>query len=300
MAESLPGRKDNHPPMNKSGFWPSYDLIFFDCDSTLTSVEGIDELAEMKGKGWRVSVLTDHAMDGTLDLEDVYERRLRAINPTRDQVQRIAQIYIDNVVPEAEIVIKTFQHLGREVFIISGGLADAVTRFGVHLGVPAENIRAVELKYNQLSGEWWNFYDHHYSDNPDARYMEHDHGPLTISQGKSEVVSVLAQGHFGRRLLVGDGMSDFNASESVDLFVGFGGVAYREKVEAKAPIYIKCRTLTAILPLALGPAGYRQCLDTPYAEPFKRGLQEIVSGGVIFREDGQRKAFLDAFDPLPG
>ncbi|MCC6606951.1 MAG: phosphoserine phosphatase, partial [Anaerolineae bacterium] len=30
--------------------WPPYKHVFFDCDSTLTTVEGIDVLAETAGK----------------------------------------------------------------------------------------------------------------------------------------------------------------------------------------------------------------------------------------------------------
>ena len=63
--------------------WASFDLIFFDCDSTLSTIEGIDELARLKGKEGRVGLLTNKAMDGELDLADVYGKRLRAINRTR-------------------------------------------------------------------------------------------------------------------------------------------------------------------------------------------------------------------------
>ena len=66
--------------------WPPYRHVFFDCDSTLTAVEGIDVLAQNAGKGWRIKVLTDAAMNGELDLEQVYGKRLAAIRPTRSQV----------------------------------------------------------------------------------------------------------------------------------------------------------------------------------------------------------------------
>jgi phosphoserine phosphatase len=249
---------------NAKKFWPSYDLVFFDCDSTLTSVEGIDELARLKGKGWRVSVLTDKAMDGKLDLEEVYERRLRAIYPTREQVRQIAQVYGETKVPDAGIVIQILQRFNREVFIISGGLADAVTRFGVGLGVPPDHIRAVALEYDQLAGQWWSYHEHQYGGNPDERYLNHEGGPLTVSQ-----------------------------------FVGFGGVVRREKVAKGAPVYIGSSSLTPILPIALGPAGYRRCLGTEDADPFERGLKHIMRGEVTFREPGRREAFLASFDPLP-
>ena len=31
----------------RSAGWPPFDLIFFDCDSTLSAIEGIDELARV-------------------------------------------------------------------------------------------------------------------------------------------------------------------------------------------------------------------------------------------------------------
>src|SRR5260221_13876307 len=81
--------------------WLSFDLIFFDCDSTLSAIEGVDELARLKGKEGRVGLLTQKAMDGDLDLADVYGKRLRAIRPTRGQLAAIEQMYWDTMVPDA-------------------------------------------------------------------------------------------------------------------------------------------------------------------------------------------------------
>ena len=75
--------------------WTSHDLVFFDCDSTLSSIEGIDELARFKGKEMRVSVLTEKAMNGDLDLAEVYGKRLKAIRPTRGQLKAIEEKYWD-------------------------------------------------------------------------------------------------------------------------------------------------------------------------------------------------------------
>src|SRR5437899_5367092 len=125
--------------------WPSVEHSLSDCDSKLSAIEGVDELARLKGKEWRVSVLTQKAMDGDLDLADVYGKRLRAIRPTRGQLAAIEQMYWDSLVPDARDVIAALHYLGKQVFIISGGLAAPVRGFGARLGVPPENIRAVEL-----------------------------------------------------------------------------------------------------------------------------------------------------------
>ncbi len=259
--------------------WPSYDLIFFDCDSTLSSIEGIDELARFKGKEQRVSVLTEKAMNGDLDLSEVYGKRLQAIRPTRGQLKAVEEQYWQTMVPEAEAVIAALKFLGKHVFIISGGLAEPVRGFGMRLGVAPENIRAVELEYNELSGDWWNYHE------PNAghskTYLDYDEGPLTVSTGKSGVIETLAAGKHGRRMMIGDGSSDLATRPVVDLFVGFGGVVAREKVKAGSEVFISVNSLAPILPLATGPTGYARVKDTPHQAVFERGLALLKTGVEI-------------------
>ncbi len=278
--------------------WTTYDLVFFDCDSTLSTVEGVDELARLKGKEGRVGILTRKAMDGELDLGDVYGKRLQAINPTRAQLEIIEQLYWETLVPDAQVVIKALQFLQKHVFIISGGLADAVAGFGRRLGVPTERIRAVELEYNELSGEWWRYYDQ--AAQKDRRYLDFDGGPLTISSGKSQVVKELAGTLFGQRLLVGDGVSDLATRHNgIDLFVGFGGVTVRDKVEREADIFIYANSLAPVLVLASGQTGWQILKDTDYASVFLKGMAACRSAEVKFKEKDLRVAFDQEFTSVP-
>jgi phosphoserine phosphatase len=216
--------------------WPHYDRVFFDCDSTLTAVEGIDVLAESVGKRWRVQVLTQAAMEGERDLEAVYARRLRAVKPTREQVRDIRRSYKRHAVEDAALVIAALHALGHEVYIISGGLAEPVEEFGVYLGVPRERIRAVGISYNQLSGDWWNSNKSDQSGHEE--YLNYQEGALTVSDGKAQIIRELLGRQRGRSLLVGDGNSDLLAGQAVDLFVGDGGVVVRPRVLAQAPAFI--------------------------------------------------------------
>ena len=273
--------------------WASFDLIFFDCDSTLSAIEGIDELAKFKGKELRVSVLTQKAMDGDLDLSEVYGKRLQAIRPTRAQLKAIEQRYWDTLVPDAAEVVAALRFLHKQVFIISGGLAEPVRGFGKRLGVPPENIRAVELEYNQLSGEWWRYNE----PQQQARqtYLDYDEGPLTVSSGKPAIVEELAAGRYGRRLMIGDGASDLATRPVVDMFVGFGGVAARQKVADGADIYVPVNTLAPILPIAAGAPGYARVVGTPHQTVFERGIALALNSGAHFHDDDQRSAFAAAF-----
>jgi phosphoserine phosphatase len=273
--------------------WTSFDLIFFDCDSTLSTIEGIDELARLKGKEWRVGVLTEKAMNGDLDLAEVYGKRLQAIRPTRGQLKAIEERYWETIVQDAQAVLDALRFLGKQVFIISGGLAEPVRGFGKRLGVAPENIRAVELEYNELSGDWWRYYEPHTQHT--QQYLDYNEGPLTVSSGKPRIITELAQGKHGRRLMVGDGASDLATRSVVDLFVGFGGVVAREKVRAGSDVFISSASLAPILPLAAGASGYVRVLGTPHQAVFERGLALAHSTSLTITPDDLRLAFEEAF-----
>jgi phosphoserine phosphatase len=255
--------------------WFPFDVVIFDCDSTLSRIEGIDELARWLGREAEVAALTAQAMNGDLPLEAVYSRRLDMLKPTRDQLRQLGQLYRDTIVPGAAEVITALMTHGREVFVVSGGLFEPVREFGLSLGLPADHIVAVEVEYDQLSGRWWETWTHPQGRNPDERYLIHDNGPLTEGKGKAHVIRRIRARHKGRAMLVGDGTSDLEAGEAVDLFVGFGGVVAREKVRANAEVFINANSLAPVLPLALAAPA-----DTPvYAE----GVALIQQGQVTFR-----------------
>ncbi len=274
--------------------WPHYEYVFFDCDSTLTTIEGIDVLADFAGKKWRVEVLTRAAMDGELDLEEVYGKRLRAVKPTREQIRSVRQAYKRNVVEDAAAVIAALQALGHKVYIISGGLAEPVEEFGIFLGVPKENIRAVGVAYNQLSGDWWNK-NQPYTEG-DVQYLTYEEGALTISDGKAQIVRELLAGQRGRSLLIGDGNSDLLAGTAVDLFVGYGGIIERQRVLAQAPIYLHTTSLAPLTAVAAGPAAIQQTHNTPHLPVFQKGLDLIKRGALTFNDERLKSKFNEAVD----
>ena len=270
--------------------WPLSNLVIFDCDSTLSTIEGIDELARMSGHEHDVAMLTKRAMEGDIPLEAVYGHRLITTNPTQAQVREIANIYRDTVVDGAREVIEVLQASGTEVFIVSGGLIEPVRDFGVWLGVPREHIFAVNMEYDQLSGKWWRYWEQPGGQNPRANYLAFEQTPLAGTKGKNRVIARLREQYPGRAMLIGDGGSDLEAGGEVDLFVGFGGVEYRERVAQQAPVYIRTRTLTPILPLALGQAG-----NTPrFARLWAEGLSWIYRGEVMFQDAALQEAFWGA------
>ncbi len=277
--------------------WSTFDLIFFDCDSTLSSIEGIDELARLKGKEGRVGLLTNKAMDGELDLADVYGKRLKAIKPTRAQLKAVEERYWEATVEDAQAVIAALKALGAHVFIISGGLIDAVKGFGRRLGVDPARIRAVELEYNELSGRWWDYSE------PQAQqsktYLDYDEGPLTASSGKAAIISELAGALPGRRMMIGDGSSDLATKSAVELFVGYGGVVARDQVRAESDIFLRCASLAAILPLAAGRRGWESLRGSAHESVYRKGISlSLGEEAVLFRSESLRDQFIREFEDI--
>jgi soluble P-type ATPase len=179
-------------------------------------------------------------------------------------------------------VIQGLQAAGREVFIVSGGLLEAVQPFGEWLGIPPQNIRAVEVCYNSLSGQWWDYEQDRWGRRPDVEYLNPADTPLIETHGKTPVIQELRGRRSGQAMLVGDGISDLVARPAVDLMLGFGGVVARERVMAEADGFIKCNSLAPVLPMALTAAERAALAGSPHAAILNKGISLIETGEVMF------------------
>ncbi|MCP4474112.1 MAG: HAD-IB family phosphatase [Gammaproteobacteria bacterium] len=210
------------------------DAMVFDCDGTLTRLEGIDELARMNGVSAEVASLTEAAMSDGKFNEAIYQQRLLLTKPTAAQVDQLGQSYFDDRVPDLEAVLALMQRLGKEVYIVSAGLKQAVDIFADKLNIKRENIFAVAAEFDE-SGHYHDF-DHQ--------------SPLIEIQGKYEVVKQIQAQH-PHILHVGDGMNDYSTFDLVTRFIGYGGVFYRQRMAELCDFYIGTDSMATILPLAL-------------------------------------------------
>jgi phosphoserine phosphatase len=207
-----------------------FRAVCFDCDSTLSAVEGIDLLAQRAGVRAAIAPLTRAAMDGTLRLEEVYRRRLELIRPDRAAVDWLAEQYRTGCVAGAREVIAKLGREGRAVHIVSGGVWQAVAAFAGSLDVPPERVHAVRLEFDAAGGY--------------AGYEASS--PLAGSGGKAAVCGRIAR-DAGRTVLVGDGVTDLEAAAAGVPVIGFGGVARREAVIKGAAVYIDAPSLHPVL-----------------------------------------------------
>jgi phosphoserine phosphatase len=221
-------------------------LVVFDCDSTLSAIEGIDEL----GAGMRAEIgaLTDAAMRGEVPLEAVYGRRLEMIRPTRGQLEELARQYVAALVPDAAAVVRALRAEGVAVRVMSGGLLPAVRAVAEELGLSGDDVAAVDIRFDEAGG-----------------YAGFDAAsPLARSGGKRDVMQQWRAGMEGAVMLVGDGATDLEARDDVDLFVAYAGVVERAAVVAGADVVIRSPSLAPVLPLALAGAAPRAESRTLY------------------------------------
>jgi HAD superfamily phosphoserine phosphatase-like hydrolase len=198
-------------------------LLFLDCDSTLSSIEGIDELARFSNPGVfsEVVSLTNAAMDGKVPLCDVFGKRMEIIRPNRETAGKVSQCYVENIVPGAEELIAMAKENGWLPIILSGGFAPLIAPLARRLGI--RHVEAVPLHFND-SGDY-------------AGYGE-DY-PTTRNLGKNEIIREWRKAMLPERvIMIGDGVSDLETKPDVDVMVGFGGVVSREKVKAGADIWL--------------------------------------------------------------
>ena len=79
---------------------PKFAAVCFDCDGTLSHIEGIDELAKAQGGSEEVSRLAEEAMGHTGLNPELYERRLQLVLPTKAQVHALATQHFQHKTPE--------------------------------------------------------------------------------------------------------------------------------------------------------------------------------------------------------
>lgn len=208
----------------------SYETICFDCDSTLSRVEGIDELARRSGRFEQVAQLTNAAMNGELALEEVYENRLLLIKPDKTAIDWLAQLYIDEVVAGARETIAELQQQHKRVHIISGGLRQAILPLAEFLGVSPQQVHAVDIEFSE-QGEYRGF---------------DKTSPLAYSGGKAEICRRIIAGN-GSVAMVGDGKTDLEAKQAGATVIGFGGIVARDAVREQADYFVVEPNLTALL-----------------------------------------------------
>jgi HAD superfamily phosphoserine phosphatase-like hydrolase len=205
-------------------------LIVFDVDSTLLSVESLDfaveralaEAPDGPERARALSALTDRGMAGELDFRSSLEQRIAIAGLTAASVADAREALRAQLTPGIAEVLEGLRNRGAHVAAVSGGFVDLIGPALGDLGIGRPNANRFVF-------------------DPSGAVIDFDRdNALSRSGGKAEVVAAIkAHTQARRAIMVGDGMTDYEAyaGGAADHFIGFGGVVARDAVKAKAPAW---------------------------------------------------------------
>ena len=127
-------------------------LFVADMDSTIITVECIDELADYAGLKPQVAEITERAMRGELDFKEALDERVNLINGLTENT--LMQCYNERVQksPGAETLIRTMRDHAVHCVLVSGGFTHFAERVAAETGFNEAIANRLEVKRGKLTG----------------------------------------------------------------------------------------------------------------------------------------------------
>lgn len=127
-------------------------LVAMDMDSTLITIECIDEIADMQGLKPQVSEITEAAMRGELDFSESLRRRVALLaGLDAGALQRVYDERL-RISPGGEAMLKAVQAAGIKTLLVSGGFTFFTERLGTRLGLDYTHANVLEIADGKLTG----------------------------------------------------------------------------------------------------------------------------------------------------
>ncbi|MHB1222623.1 MAG: HAD-IB family phosphatase [Gemmatimonadaceae bacterium] len=192
----------------------TFRSILFDFDSTLSSLEGVEWIAARRGPEIAAAIAAEvaAAMDGTVDLEEVYAARMNRLRPSAQELSALAGAYRASIAPGAADTVRRLRNADVALRIVSGGFREAILPAAADLDFSPSDVHAVSVQVAH-----------------DGSYMAYDAlSPLVTQLGKATVIATLDLPR--PSLMVGDGATDAAARSAVDAFAAYTGFARRDAV----------------------------------------------------------------------
>jgi D-3-phosphoglycerate dehydrogenase / 2-oxoglutarate reductase len=193
-----------------------------DFDSTITKVEGLDQLAAISLKNHpdgktvveKIKAITDKAMNGELSFTEALKQRIALLSAKKSHIETLVHFLHQNVSESFERNIPFLQEYTEQIIVISGGFKEFIVPVVKELGISEENVYANTFLFDE---------------NDNIVGVE-ESNVLAQSGGKIKLLDSLnLDGHIS---VIGDGYTDFELKESgvADRFYAFVENVKREKV----------------------------------------------------------------------
>lgn len=189
-----------------------FGLVAMDMDSTLISVETLDEIADLAGIRNQVAPITDAAMRGEIDFSESFTRRVALFRNL--DLQILHRVYEERVKfsPGAELLIATLKRFGIKTILVSGGFDFFVERVKTRLNLDYAVSNRIEISHGRLTGRIF--------------------GEILDAQGKAEWLNkIRTELGLGKEqvIAIGDGANDLEMMKAAGL-----SIAYHAKPVVKA------------------------------------------------------------------
>jgi phosphoserine phosphatase len=147
------------PGLTVQGFTPplklsDFKLIAFDMDSTLISIECVDEIADAVGKKAEVAAITEAAMRGEItDYKDSLRKRVALLRGVT--IADMEQIYTERlrINPGAAELVRACKAAGLKVLLVSGGFTFFSERVRQTLGIDFTRANVLEVESGPNCGQ---------------------------------------------------------------------------------------------------------------------------------------------------
>ncbi|MGZ5187251.1 MAG: phosphoserine phosphatase SerB [Caldimonas sp.] len=221
------------PPLRLADF----RLIAFDMDSTLISIECVDEIAAMAGKKAEVAAITEAAMRGEIaDYKESLRRRVAMLKGV--PVSALQRVYDERLRfnPGAEALVAACREAGLYTLLVSGGFTYFSDRVRDRLQIDDTRSNVLDIENGVLTG----------------RMVDQPWGDICDGEEKRRAV-LQACARRGiepvHAIAVGDGANDLPMLSAVGLSIAFHA---KPAVREKAMISIEegglDRALEVLLP----------------------------------------------------
>jgi phosphoserine phosphatase len=127
-------------------------LLICDMDSTMITVECIDELADFIGKKREVAAITARAMNGEINFEAALSERVAMLAGLPEST--LQQCYDKRVtlMPGARELVAVMKKHGAYAVLVSGGFSFFTSRVARELGFDEERANILDIENGRLTG----------------------------------------------------------------------------------------------------------------------------------------------------